>query len=179
VKKKDRTKRRSNAYYGKLVTQQMTKLASNYRTQVTDSQLEVFLDALVTWSDYQITTAFDRCLTECLFFPTLADVLHRMPERRSVATGTCPLCEPDGWRLINSPNGTPYRAAVRCDHNPNSYPPVVQIGTPEYDEAIRKLYEHVRYMAEPGLPSRPRPQPRWPHLIGKGVVYKREPGEDS
>lgn len=130
----------------------MTKLAGNFRVEVQRQQVNNFLEHLTAWSDYQIDTAFERCMKECTFFPTLKEVLDRMPERRAPhKLQTCKACEPDGWRLIHTDHD--YRVAVRCTHNPEYQPPPFKISV--YPRA-----------AKPDTPA-----PRFAHLVGKGIIY--------
>lgn len=173
---RDVRKRRSSESYKKLITQNLTKLATNYRVELFKEEIDFFLDKLVSWTDYQIQTAFDGCLKECLFFPKLKEVLERMPED-AVFKGpveTCPHCEPDGWRLIISPTaGPPYRAVTRCDHKP-THPFDIDSNNPLHDfkriYADENLPEWVKLSRTPGLHKTERP-PRFPHLIGKGIKY--------
>lgn len=167
---REERKRRSNASYKNLITKWLQKLALNYRVEIFDEEIDFFLDNLVTWTNFQIDIAFDRCMTECLFFPKLKEVLERMPEDRAAhgPIKTCQACEPDGWRIVPHPDGGGYQQLIRCDHKPEyiRYP-----FTREQLQAIwNKLPDWARQAATPGLHKTERP-PRFPHLIGKGIKY--------
>jgi hypothetical protein len=159
MKDKDVRKRRLNLSYRKLITTCLSKQSTHFRSELNGDEVKIFIDKLAPWSDYQITAAFERCLTECMFFPKLKEVLDRMPERREGHTKTCPVCEPDGWRLIISPTaGPPYRAAVRCDHSPDNPP------NPSLDD-LKQLY------VPSDVPQNAAAPLRWPHLVGKGIIH--------
>jgi hypothetical protein len=68
------------------VVQWVEKLAAHFNQELGEEQIEIFLDALVSSSDYQIETAFERCLHESEFMPKLAEVHQKMPERREPST---------------------------------------------------------------------------------------------
>jgi len=66
----------------KLVEKWLRKLSAHFHVELTVEQIEVFLDELVANSDYQIQTAFERCLNECMFMPKLREVHDKIPEDR-------------------------------------------------------------------------------------------------
>lgn len=133
------------------------KLAAHFRIELQHDEIEIFLDHLVSWSDYQIAIAFDHCLTECLFFPKLKEVLDRMPEQRAGRSMLCKRCEPDGWVVVPNPHNAEGNIAVRCDHITN-YPPA---------RDLKLMYKD----AAAAFAEKPKPAPRFPHLIGKGIMY--------
>lgn len=163
---RDVTKRLHSESYRSLVTQNVLKLAAHFRVDVFDPEIEIFIEKLPSWTNYQINEAFERCISECLFFPKLKEVLDRMPEDRApTVIQTCPACEPDGWRMVATAPG--YRSAVRCDHKPE----YAQQKLPDdLHTPYENLPEWVQLAASPGLHKRERP-PRFPHLIGKGILY--------
>jgi hypothetical protein len=85
LSKKER-ERLASASYRKLVVRWIEQLAAHFDHELGEEQIEVFLEALVRDSDYQINEAFTRCLNECIFMPKLAEVHQKMPERKYPST---------------------------------------------------------------------------------------------
>ena len=164
MKNKDVRKRRSSKPYRALVGRWLTKLAAHFRVELTVEQSDIFLDRLPSYTDYQIGTAFERCLASCLFFPHLKEVLDNIPEDAAFRgpVRTCKNCEPDGWRIVST--SPPYRAAIRCNHAPDNPPPA------RADE-LAAVYLTPPEWAKPGALRKPSTPPRYPHLIGKGIIY--------
>lgn len=165
---RDLTRRLHSESYRNLVTESLIKLAAHFRVEIFDKEIEIFIEKLPSWSNYQIAEAFAACMTECLFFPKLKEVIDRMPEDRGPRIiKTCQACEPDGWRFVPNADATGYQV-TRCDHKPEYK------RNPLPAEQLRKPYENpedwVKLASTPGLHKTERP-PRFPHLIGKGIKY--------
>jgi len=69
-----------------LVLGWLSRLSKHFGTELSEDQLEIFVKALGKSSNYQLSTAFDRCLNECQYMPRLKDVHERMPEQRERRT---------------------------------------------------------------------------------------------
>lgn len=156
----------------------LQKLATNFRIKLDDDQLEIFLDRLAGFSDYQISTAFELAMKECLFFPNMRELLDRMPEDSPPRTfPMCDNCRPDGWRTVIIDGSI---KAIRCNHDPNNPPnatwrdlpnPWADDQLPEW--ALREKMKARGEKLEPRAGDRAPDvsNPRWPHLIGKGIIY--------
>lgn len=168
---KDVQKRRLNASYKNLVLALLAKAAAHFRIELSGEEAEIFLDRLPSWSDYQIKTAFERVLVECLFFPKLRELLDRMPAERAGVLPLCPRCNEDGWGdgwvVVPSQTNPGYNVAVRCDHV-TSYPPPNNLALLYKNPPEWATKRTVR--TDDRAPE--VKNPRYPHLIGKGILYK-------
>lgn len=71
---------------GDLVLGWLSRLSKHFGTELSEDQLEIFVNALAKNSSYQISASFERCLNECQFMPKLKEVHERMPEQREKRT---------------------------------------------------------------------------------------------
>lgn len=85
---KNERARLRNEQYRTVVAKWCEKLSAHFNFDLTEEQIEIFMEGLVKDSDYQIETAFERCLNECTFMPKLREVHEKMPERREASTTT-------------------------------------------------------------------------------------------
>ena len=88
MKNKNERARQRSASYRSLIAQWCEKLAAHFNVELSDLQIEVFLEELTSFSDFQINQGFERCLNECTFMPKLREIRERIPERREASTAT-------------------------------------------------------------------------------------------
>jgi hypothetical protein len=88
MKSKNERARQRSASYRTLIAQWCEKLAAHFNVELTELQIEVFLEELTSFSDFQLDQSFERCLNECQFMPRLSEIRQRIPERREPSTAT-------------------------------------------------------------------------------------------
>ena len=69
-----------DAQWSDTVVRLLTRCALHYRQELTEIDLEIYLNALRPFEAYRIRGALDKCFTECEFMPKLKDILERMPD---------------------------------------------------------------------------------------------------
>jgi len=75
------------------------------------SYAETWGDLANTYGQERIGKALQRCLTECHFFPSVEDILKRMPAEE-ITRARCARCEDlEGW-VYSAPG-----RVKRCDHS--------------------------------------------------------------
>lgn len=62
------------------MVEQLTRCALHFRQELTEVDLEIYLNGLRPFEAYRIRAALERCFLECEFMPKLKDILDRMPE---------------------------------------------------------------------------------------------------
>ena len=77
---------------------------------------EAYEVALAGASDTALEQALKRCLVECKYFPTPAEIRERLPEASfpaTTSTSDCPRCGGCGWDVTERDEHV-YRCAIPC-----------------------------------------------------------------
>ena len=56
------------------------KSALHFRTEISDADIEIYIDGLRDCGLDRISVGFERCIKECEFMPKLRDLFDKMPE---------------------------------------------------------------------------------------------------
>lgn len=88
-------------------------LAIHYKIELTEPEIEIYLDGLKEFGPKQLDDAFALCRKECLFMPRVADIVSRIAPEKTYFEPDPPMYSPPEdkatWAKLMAENGAEIR----------------------------------------------------------------------